>query len=534
MRFLGILALAFMLLSVSGCFEAEEEYVINPDGSGKVNLSVTLTPSNMMSNSEPDPEKEKVKTLQSMLEESKGVETWKDVSVAVTGDGKVRLKGTAYFKDYSKLKIKYGDMSSNRKLTLDKKEDGSFVLEFDRKESGSEEPAPEMSKDELEKKIQAQKMQYQKMKPMMETFMKSMKQTYTFSLPGTLGEHTNFKKTEDGRLQLTIDGEKFMEVFGELMDNDEWWKKQILSGQDLKDMKLGDEINEKLFGEKGPVRAVFSGEMKPLFDFKAEVETAKKEYPEMLKKLGIEEKIAVEPADGSGLKSLKVGGVRLVKVFDMENDVRPFHMEVGYTLALIGEFDGSVLKVDAGQVEKAEADNGQNLLPENDWKRKISFPRLSKDKTCVLFEVKLNVPSEDVKYIKEISGHLEYTVASGTKELDLGIAKFEEGAQGKELSAQVKSVKDHPFQKGSQQLSLSLACDLDNIKEFRFLDKDGSQLEVAKRGHYSSGSNSQVNFSIKGSFPEEGKIVVVLYDNVKKYRIPFELTDITLTGEPRK
>ena len=52
---------------------------------------------------------------------------------------------------------------------------------------------------------------------------------------------------------------------------------------------------ELLFGSKGPFTAHVAGEMKPQFDYAAEVKAAKEAYPKMAEKLGLEKAIG-EPA----------------------------------------------------------------------------------------------------------------------------------------------------------------------------------------------------------------------------------------------
>jgi hypothetical protein len=56
-------------------------------------------------------------------------------------------------------------------------------------------------------------------------------------------------------------------------------------------------MHEKVFGERAPVRARMTGDLKPLFDYKTEMEAAKKDYPEMLKRLGLDQVKVQTPSD---------------------------------------------------------------------------------------------------------------------------------------------------------------------------------------------------------------------------------------------
>ena len=88
-----MIALVMQLLSslvLSGCFEAKNEYTVNPDGSGKVAFLQTLSdPSAMMGEGGGQGWSEEMlkETLAQLIGKSKGVEGWTDLSVKVLEDG---------------------------------------------------------------------------------------------------------------------------------------------------------------------------------------------------------------------------------------------------------------------------------------------------------------------------------------------------------------------------------------------------------------------------------------------------------------
>ena len=106
-------------------------------------------------------------------------------------------------------------------------------------------------------------------------------------------------------------------------------------------------------------------------------------------------------------------------------------------------------------MEKAEADDGTDLLPEKEWDRKIYFPMLSEDKTAVVFDVNLVAPSDTAK------------------------------AAGKDLGATIKSIKPNQWQKGTTNLELELAVKREAIKSVEVLNAAGQALD-AKLGNSSS------------------------------------------------
>ncbi len=523
---------------LSGCFETKEEYTLNPDGSGKVVYSAAFPPMSFkLGDEEPDPESQMKDAVKDILEKSSGIDVWKDVSYKLADDGKISFKGTAYFKDVSKFDVHNQGMM---KVVFFKDEKGNLVLELKGKEKDKKgvktgkKKLAKLSEEEITKKFKEEKAKYQQMKPMMSAFMSTMKQEMRFHLPGKPSNVTNFKVEEGGTLLLTFEGEKLFGVMDEMFEDPAWMRKQILAGADFTEggPKMDLMMNEKLFGEKAPVRATVTGAVKPLFNYKAEVTAAKKDSPKLFKELGAAAPIPVASAKGGNFKNLKVGGVRVVTVSDGKRDVRPFNYDAGYTISLIGELPGAVLKVTEGKLEKAIADNGDSLLPEREWNRKIHFPHLSKDKTTVVFEVKLTLPGENVKGLKEISGMLEYTVAGGSREVPLGITDFTAGAKGNEFGAVVKSVKESEWQKEKEVLALKLNLSSDSVKSMTFYDGSKKKLDVSESGHGGFGNSTTFQYTCEGKFPAKGSIVVEIFEKLEKYNIPFKIENISLMGQP--
>ena len=102
-----VLGIGF-LVATTGCIQTFNEYTINPDGSGKVNHRSIVHPMNFQDLSPPDPEKQAASAVKTLLNESSGVDVWKDVQVRITADQGIELSGTAYFPDLTKLKLNDG------------------------------------------------------------------------------------------------------------------------------------------------------------------------------------------------------------------------------------------------------------------------------------------------------------------------------------------------------------------------------------------------------------------------------------------
>lgn len=523
----------------SGCIETTQEYTLNPDGSGKVTVESIIQPVTIkIGGQEEDPEKQMKDEVKQILEKSSGIEVWKDVAFKRTDNGKIWFKGIAYFTDIAQLDIHNLDMM-NISFRDDEKEGSALELEFDwgegKKDVGKAMPL-KLTEEEIANRIKREKAEYQDNRPMMVAFFSMFKADYYFRLPGKVVEVTNLKEDEAGTLRLQLEGTKLIEAMDEMLANEAWVREQVLAGRELfEGVPLeGLTFNEKFFGERAPLRATITGDLQPLFDYDIEVTAAKKSYPELLKELGIFMPIPAALANGGDFKSVKVGGVRFVNFSNTENNIRPFNQGSGYALSLIGELPGSVLKVTGGKLAKAVADNGENLLPNDKWERKIHFPRLSKDKTTVVFEVNLSLPGENVKYLKEVSGSLEYLVSVGVKEVDLGIEEFRAGAQGKELGAVIKSAqKSTTEEEGKSSVKLKLNLPQEFIKSIDFYDiEEDRKLDVSGWTTSGMGEVTEIKRTFKGDLPEKGRILVEIYDKLEKYEIPFKMGDISLIGEP--
>ena len=155
-NFARFLALGWLVVVTSGCIETSDVYTLNPDGSGKVDHEVVLTPMGFGPGGDDDPEANARHALRQMLEESDGVEAWSGAGFEVLDDGRMRLRGTAYFRDANKLIISNGGMkSSSPEVEVQMPEAGSMVVTValgDSKakdDTGDGPPAGELSEEEF-------------------------------------------------------------------------------------------------------------------------------------------------------------------------------------------------------------------------------------------------------------------------------------------------------------------------------------------------------------------------------------------------
>lgn len=512
-----IAAACFLL---SSCFETEQEYTLNPDGTGKVVMKSVFPNISFDGNDEQTDESLK-KAVADFIKQTEGVEVWKDVSYSWSDDGRVKFQGTAYFADISDLDFNnVGTMN----FAWDKDGDTAVLtMTMEDGEDGGEQKEVSKDPEERKKEMKKERQQFQQSKPMMMGVLTGLKHRAVFNLPGEAESTVNFKVAEGGKIGVEVTGEKMIAAMESLVNDDEWLMENSFDAQE--GPSASEEMNEVLFGEKGVVSATRGGLGEPLFDYAAEVADARKDFEKIQEEFT--EPIA-PPAKGEAMKSLEVVGLQISKEIDGKLGFRPFNSEAGLSICVLGEFPGSVLDVTEIMLETAVGDDGSNLLPERVWDRKASFPRLSETNTEVMFELKFKMPKPAMKSFTEIAGNIQYTVSSGVKEMDLGMSALKVGEKGSELGAEITEIKDGWNDDGSKVMEIKISLEPDAVKSLVLVDGT-KRRELEKRGHSSFGNGpTTFNFESKDGFPEGAKILLVVYDGVKTFDVPFSLKDISL------
>lgn len=550
MKRLMVAVSAMACFVFNGCIESEDSYTLNSDGSGKVVRMVIFQPNTGMPagfsmggdespNKKKTPEEEVKEAGKAEIEQSEGVEVWKDAKAYRAKDGRICFTGIAYFKDFAKLKLHNGGFAMQDKPTWTKDAAGKFVLEFKKEEKDTEnsfhpvKPAPKatMTAEEVKEGIADARREYKDMMDMMGKGLSSMKMYMSFCLPGKVEASRNFKTDKAGNPCVFFQGAKMIAVMDEMVKDDKWMEQQVRAGVSFgmgEGPDIDDIMNEKLFGQKGSIRATVAAESAPLFDYAAEVAAAQAAYPAVLKQFGaagaggMTKEAKTAPTLGAAMTDLKVDSMSLLEA---ENQVP--------VIRAMGKLPCQGMSADEGKVEKVVTDNGENLLPEKEFYQKIPFPHLDDDKITVeMMDMQIKLPSAAAKSIKELSGYLVYSVAKGTKMVDLGITELVAGATGTEYRATITKVEEDKWTPGTQKIELDLAVAYEAIKSVQVLDAAGKALEAENSGGGGFFGKSSIKISVKGAVPKAGRIKIELYDNIQKFKAPFTLKDIVLPKLP--
>jgi hypothetical protein len=532
-RILPLTGCLAALALLAGCFETRQEFILNPDGSGKV-VHESKFQTMDLSGGKPGSDKQLKAAVAEIISKAKGVDAWRDVSFSFLDDGRIAFKGTAYFRNLSAL-----DLPNQTMLEFDWTGSGDHtgVLALRAKDGENKGRAKAVAANipagETAQKIKESRAKYQQMKPMMAMIVGTMKHEVVFHLPGKAGKSSAFQADASGALSLRFDGEKMLKAMEALINDDVWMALNSGSLNPDSAPPMDEAMSQLLFGDKGPVRATVSGLDGAAFDYEAEVASAKEDFASLQQQLGPVAVAIAPPAQGGELKSLKVVGVRLVHATDEQLELQPLSASAGYTLALLAELPGSVHAIsDESGLDSAIASDGTDLLPESDFNRRFSFPKLAPDKATVLIEAQMNAPASGVTGLKELSGHLRYTVAGATTEADLGFAKLAADAKGKVLGAEIKSLGDKSDE-GSQSIEVQLDLDPDTLKAL-YLVTGKERTELERRGYGGGGGTYVFTYESAKGFPPKSRLVAESYAQMETYDTSFKLENITLLGEPLK
>jgi hypothetical protein len=297
------------------------------------------------------------------------------------------------------------------------------------------------------------------------------------------------------------------------------------------------EVLEKLFGSKEPPRVVVAKPGAAVFDYAKEVAAARAGQAALLKKLGAGSDpgtggpgtpapVEVAPApEGAGLGKVWVVRVEHRLKPDVPKEKNFMHNSPGCAVSLVAEMPGAVLSVEDGPVEKAVAEGGADVLNKQSFYRKTSGARLTgRNKDLVQFSVTLAPLPEGSGTIKELAGHLTYTVGSGSKKVDLGEMEMKTGAAGAALGAKVKR-----FSKNFKSLELELAVESPTaVKAFKFTTPDGAEVALSRSGSSTWNKKSTFRFRFQKDVVEKLKVEAELFEKTEKRKLPFKLEELKL------
>ncbi len=491
----------------------QQDTTLNPDGSGKVVV--------LWSGDPPSPDTQSGDFLASEIMNGKGIDAWRDLSCTIE-NGALKFQATAYFKNAAKLRFFCQGFHANTlDLVTSTDDQGNFTAKTPLPDTSS--AAPDTGSDEeLLARLGGEREKFAQAKEFIGGMMGGLVCIGSVRLPGKIGKVQNGKKGPADTVKMRFEGKTIIDLLDRLMTDDK------LALQLLRSGKQGPEALMDLLGEQGPLEAVTTGKLAPLFDYDAEVAAAKEHFAAIAESL----KLPKPPELAPPMQNVRIVAVKLVREADSNRDLNPMgqnYPSLSYTV--VGDLAAGAIKAEEGRMETAITDAGANLVPEDDWQRRISFPKLTNDKRSAIFDVELRLGDGPVEGFKEIRGQVSIFASSGTEDVDLGFKKLEAGAAGKECGATIERFEPQDEQRS--MLDVKLLVSMERIDGIKLVTAKGEEIPCSQHGYSSSGDECTLTYMVEGVVPKKFKLIARMAKDLHRLEVPFEIRDVDLLGRTR-
>lgn len=496
-------------LLLTACFEVEQTYTLNPDGSGKVVHQVRRA--DIIGQGEDA----LPQMLQSQTGEASGVRAWSDVETFIDDDGFLVFRGVAYFDDLNTLGLVDGEA-----LRFGWELDGSDGrLYLATRPGGDLGEAP----PDLDQQVTKMRQEWNQSRAMMQGVIGGVSWKATFALPGTIERVSDLQRS-GSTVSIEMNGSDYFEALDELMTSDDMLVAMVRSGWDDDSGEMPPMLMEKLYGDDGVFAALTVSA--PLFDYDAESQTAAAAQEAMMADLGPAVEPAAPPAKGGALES-----ARVIQASYTTDEKYSYGM-VGGNITVLIEFPGSVTGAESGVLKVVRSSDGTDLLPTDGWRRELSVSFDPGEPTVARFDVPTMTPPPESNGFSEISGTVTYISAMGQDEEILLFDGLETGAAGNALGATIRSIEPG-YSENTEVLDIELAIPREQLVEIRFLDSSGNLLETQDQGTSWYDESVTKSYYRDGTFPRDGRVVAVVRTDLQSFVTDFSVTDVDLLGRPR-
>lgn len=462
--------------------------------------------------------------MRDILRKSEGIEAWRDISFREEKDGTCYFRGTAYFADLSRLRLPgltFLTFCVQRNLANDlvvtegaRNVHDNPLFPAARVARSAERPTRES--------VQRDRTKFRAGKPILMATIGTMKQDITLRVPGRVANSWNFETNAPGVLGIRFAGERMVKALEEVVSDDDLMLNVLTNTSAQSDPAGQQVLNEKLYGQRAPIKAVIKTDAKPMFDYRAEVAAALKEFPATARDLGLEGGSVLSPAQSGMPVSVKVTGIE----WDFG---RP--QDSHYILKLVLQLSGPVHEALRVKVESAETVEGLDLLREGGWEDLLSFPKLAADNRTVTCHVKLQSPPLESKGIRKVSGVLECASMESVASVEMISGELKPGARGSQPGVMIQEIERPASQ--AERIILKLDKEPDGLRSLRIEGTGGQCVNLERQGEMAINGQRLYTLVASAPVPQRGRLMAELNKNVPTLKFPFAVTNLTLLGQQR-
>lgn len=490
------------------------DFTFLPDGRGRVRVrwSTPLGPGT------PAPDE----FVRSELQGAEGVDAWADVTCAPEGDELV-FEATAWFPDAAALRFHCQGFHCNvLDFEVRRGDDGEVEVATRRDEQRMFEPPPARGGDAATRAwLAAERQKLEMARGFLASIFEGLDCSAVLRLPGELAEPVAGERLDANSAQFTFAGRSLVEVVDRLLRDDALMLELARAGDVTPDRAL------QRLGVTAAVALRTRGGAADTFDYDAEVAAARAAAGALV---GTPQELPPTAVLGGPLGNPRIVAVKIVREAGGPSGLQPMGQNfAGLSLAVAGELDAQALRLDEARLEAVIAADGTDLTPEDEWNRRISFPKLGDDGRTVWFDVDLPLPPEGSEGLRELRGRLTVLQSSGESVVDLGFATFADGEPGTECGAVLVRCGEDD---GTWRCEVQLQIHRDRIRAM-LLQNGDETVEMDSRGYSACNDECTVEYA-SSVLPGPGaRLCLRLADGLAPIEVPFEVGAVDWFGRPR-
>jgi hypothetical protein len=266
-------------------------YIINPDKSGKLETSYLMPVDPMgFGVTIENPEAKAMEEMYKMFDEYPGITTWSNIKYEYINDSAdLVISATGYFDDFNSLKEKgmlpYEIKKEGKDTYFTFKSYLDSVHAIDNKEELKSLDELGITERDLQDSVRKLKRTFKKGLGMFAMMMSNIEFNTTYEFAGKITTAIGGKIGDGTKFKVGIDGSKFQNYMMEEMDNEDYYESIIrgaspfdVEQQPTENGQMKRMVLEFLSGEKEDIRKIKVEFGKPLFDYKKELNKAKKDW----------------------------------------------------------------------------------------------------------------------------------------------------------------------------------------------------------------------------------------------------------------
>jgi hypothetical protein len=489
----------------------EQAWFLNPDGSGKVTVQWEFP----LDDSLPDP----ATLSRNEMSMASGIEAWGFAAAHPAGNRMI-FTGAAYFRDISSVRFHcQGIHVGLMELAFRPDAEGRLVLVSGDPAPAPFEVTPDATDEELRARLVTEREKFAGMRAFLEDFVAGLSCGATFFLPGRIVSTSGGHPVGERAVRATLSGAAVLDAFDRAFGDDGHMFTLMRGGP------AAAALVASLMPGGGPLCSAVEGPFAPMFDYEMELSVAMRQGAQLMAAA------ADAPRPSIPLRDPRVVAVRIVREADQEREYAPFgNSQTSLAFVFAGELAEAVREASEGRIEALLTDDDLDLLPQEDWNRRIHFPKLTSDGRTVYFEVELPLPGSGTRGFREIRATITCRAAENFETVDLGFAELRSGEAGASHGASIERLEAED--EGRWLLELKLGLSRSAVDAVLVTDPDGAEVPLSPCGYSSWGDECALSFRLERAPDPKGRIAIRLATDLRDVNASFALTDIDLLGRP--